>query len=93
MFVDLAAVITIGRQAGVISQGRTQEEPEKRLGALLLAGAPVVAIDDDAPLGGDFPCGTSAVADETEWPALYQHRRGFDRRARAALGTRSSSGR
>jgi hypothetical protein len=38
MLVDLASVIATGREAGVISQGKTEEELEKRLGALLLAG-------------------------------------------------------
>ncbi|HWX49965.1 MAG TPA: hypothetical protein VNZ61_18110, partial [Roseomonas sp.] len=38
MLVDLASVITTGREAGVIAQGKTEEELEKRLGALLLAG-------------------------------------------------------
>ena len=40
MLVDLASVVATGREAGVIAQGRTEEELEKRLGALLLAGEP-----------------------------------------------------
>ncbi|MBL6081584.1 hypothetical protein JMJ56_26695 [Belnapia sp. T18] len=55
--VDLASVIATGREAGVISQGRTEEELEKRLGALLLAGDRVIAIDNcETPLGGEFLC-------------------------------------
>jgi len=57
LLVDLACLIAAGREAGVLSQGRTAEELEKRLGALLLAGEPVIAIDNcDEPLGGDFLC-------------------------------------
>jgi hypothetical protein len=55
--VDLASLICAGREAGVISQGKTEEELEKRLGALLLAGDQVIAIDNcEAPLGGEFLC-------------------------------------
>ena len=57
MLVDLASLIAAGREAGVISQGKTEEELEKRLGALLLAGDQVIAIDNcEAPLGGEFLC-------------------------------------
>ncbi len=57
MLVDLASVIATGREAGVIAQGRTEEELEKRLGALLLAGDQVIAIDNcETPLGGEFLC-------------------------------------
>jgi len=57
MLVDVASIISTGRTAGVIAQGRTEEELEKRLGALLLAGNQVIAIDNcEAPLGGEFLC-------------------------------------
>jgi Toprim domain/Domain of unknown function (DUF6371) len=57
MLADLASVMAIGREAGVIAQGSNQEELEKRLGAALLAGDPVIAIDNcEAPLGGEFLC-------------------------------------
>ena len=57
MLVDLASVIVTGREAGVIAQGKTEEELEKRLGALLLAGDQVIAIDNcDAPLASEFLC-------------------------------------
>lgn len=57
MLVDLCSILATGREAGVIAQGKTEEETEKRLGALLLAGDPVVAIDNcEAPLGGEFLC-------------------------------------
>lgn len=57
LLVDLASTIANGREAGVIAQGATEEETEKRLGALLLAGDAVIAIDNcEAPLGGEFLC-------------------------------------
>ncbi len=57
MLVDLAATIATGREAGVVAQGRTEEETEKRLGALLLSGDPIIAIDNcEQPLGGEFLC-------------------------------------
>jgi hypothetical protein len=55
--VDVASMIAAGRQAAVIAQGKTQEELEKRLGSLLLAGDQVIAIDNcEDALGGDFLC-------------------------------------
>jgi hypothetical protein len=55
--VDIASVITTGREAGVIPQGRTEEETEKRLGSLLLEAAPIVSFDNcEAPLGGEALC-------------------------------------
>jgi hypothetical protein len=55
--VDIASVITTGREAGVIAQGRTEEETEKRLGSLFLDAAPLISIDNcETPLGGEFLC-------------------------------------
>ena len=55
--VDLASVLRTGRPAAPIAQGKTAEELEKRLGALLLEGDGIVAIDNcEAPLGGEFLC-------------------------------------
>lgn len=55
--VDITTLISSGRLAAVIAQGRTEEELEKRLGAMLLAGEQVIAIDNcESPLGGDFLC-------------------------------------
>lgn len=57
MLVDIATVIASGREAAVIAQGKSEEEREKRLGALLLAGEVVISIDNcEAPLGGEFLC-------------------------------------
>jgi hypothetical protein len=55
--VDISCVITTGREAGVVAQGRTEEELEKRLGSLLLSGEHFIAIDNcENPLGGEFLC-------------------------------------
>jgi hypothetical protein len=55
--VDIASMVAVGREAGVISPGKNEEECEKRLGALLLASEGVIAIDNcEAPLGGEFLC-------------------------------------
>lgn len=55
--VDIATLISTGQEAAVIAQGRNEEELEKRLGAMLLAGERVVAIDNcEAPLGGQMLC-------------------------------------
>lgn len=55
--VDIASVISSGREAGVISQSPIEEEMEKRLSAMLLQGASAIAIDNcTAPLNGNFLC-------------------------------------
>ncbi|NGM24163.1 hypothetical protein G3576_29500 [Roseomonas stagni] len=55
--VDLASIIATGRDASVISQGKSEEELEKRLGALLLAGDLIIAIDNCAhPIDSEFLC-------------------------------------
>jgi len=57
MLVDIASMIASGRQAPVISQGATEEELEKRLGASLIAGDVMVSIDNcESPLGGELLC-------------------------------------
>jgi putative DNA primase/helicase len=55
--VDLASAIITGRICPVATAGRNEEETEKRLGGLLLAGFPIISIDNmsDA-LGGDLLC-------------------------------------
>jgi putative DNA primase/helicase len=55
--VDIASVIATGREAGVIAQGSGEEEMQKRLGSMLLAGDAFVALDNcEAPVGGEFLC-------------------------------------
>jgi putative DNA primase/helicase len=54
---ELPSILATGREAGVIAQGKTEEELEKRLGALLLAGEATILIDNCTdPLAGDFIC-------------------------------------
>lgn len=55
--VDIACLIATGRDAPVISQGKKEEEFEKRIGALLLAGETIIPIDNcETDLGGEFLC-------------------------------------
>jgi len=55
--VDVASIVATGHEAGVIAQGSTEAELEKRLGATLLAGDAVVSIDNcEAHLGGVLLC-------------------------------------
>ena len=55
--IDLAATISTGRLCPVIAAGKTEEETEKRLASLLIAGVPIVSIDNvSEPIGGDFLC-------------------------------------
>lgn len=55
--VDIASAIATGQRCPVIAAGRTEEENEKRLGAALLAGQPLVSIDNlNGELSGDTLC-------------------------------------
>lgn len=59
MLVDLASLIATARPAPVIAQGKSEEEMEKRLGAALIAGDVLIAIDNcEEPLGGELLCQT-----------------------------------
>ncbi|MBM3083299.1 PriCT-2 domain-containing protein [Chelatococcus daeguensis] len=59
MLVDLASQIATARPAPVIAQGKSEEEMEKRLGAALIAGDVLIAIDNcEKPLGGELLCQT-----------------------------------
>jgi hypothetical protein len=65
LLVDVAATIATGRLCPVIAAGKTEEETEKRLGALLRDGVPVVSLDNvSGELGGD------ALAQMTERPLV-----------------------
>jgi putative DNA primase/helicase len=65
LLVDVAATIATGRRCPVIAAGKTEEETEKRLGALLRDGVSVVSIDNvSGELGGD------ALAQMTERPLV-----------------------
>jgi hypothetical protein len=57
LLVDLCAILATGRPMPVISQGRSEEELEKRLGAALLAGDTAISLDNcDQTLEGVFLC-------------------------------------
>jgi putative DNA primase/helicase len=55
--LDIVAAISIGQAMPVIAVGRSEEETEKRLGARLLTGQPLLALDNvNGELSGDFLC-------------------------------------
>lgn len=57
MLIDIASMICDGREAAVISAGRSEEEAEKRLGAALIAGDTIIAVDNvERPIGGELFC-------------------------------------
>jgi putative DNA primase/helicase len=54
---DVVASIAIGQLMPVMAAGRSDEELEKRLGAALMAGQPLISIDNVTnDLGGDALC-------------------------------------
>ena len=54
---DVMAAIALGQPCPVMAAGRSEEETEKRLGAALLAGQPIISIDNvNGELGGDALC-------------------------------------
>ena len=57
LIVNTIATIATGRAAPAISQGKDEAEDEKRLGALLLQGVPLLNIDNiERDLAGDLLC-------------------------------------
>ena len=55
--VDLSCILATGREAGVLAQGRSDEETEKRLASALLAGDQVITLDNCVlPLEGELLC-------------------------------------
>jgi putative DNA primase/helicase len=55
--VDVASMFGVGHEAPVIAPGKTEEEMEKRLGAMLLSGDAIMSFDNcDNGLGGAFLC-------------------------------------
>lgn len=54
---DIVAAIAIGQPMPVISTGASTEETEKRLGAALMTGQPLISVDNISDeLGGDALC-------------------------------------
>lgn len=57
MLADALAIIATGRRAAVIGLGKDDVEADKRLTGALLAGDPVIAIDNiERPVFGDLIC-------------------------------------
>jgi putative DNA primase/helicase len=57
LLVDVASILATGRRMPVISQGSSEEELEKRLGAAMLAGDAAISIDNcEHTLQGVFLC-------------------------------------
>jgi hypothetical protein len=57
LLVDLASILVSGEIAPVISQGKNEEELEKRLGAALIAGDAIVSLDNcDHEVSSSFLC-------------------------------------
>jgi hypothetical protein len=57
LLVDLASILSTGELAPVISQGKNEEELEKRLGATLISGDQIVSLDNcDHELSSSFLC-------------------------------------
>jgi len=57
LLCDYIGIVKTGHTLPAMSQGKTDEENEKRLSAVLRAGDPVLLIDNcDRPLEGDFLC-------------------------------------
>jgi hypothetical protein len=59
LLVDVAAILATGTRAPVMDFGRDPDEASKRLDGMLLAGDPIIAIDNvEAPLEGSTLCQT-----------------------------------
>ncbi len=57
LFCETLGIIAMGHKPAMMSQGKTSEEQEKRLSSVLMAGDPVIVIDNcDRPIEGDFLC-------------------------------------
>lgn len=55
--LDVAAAISLGQACPVLAAGKNEEETEKRLSSALLAGQPIINLDNvNGLLGGDFLC-------------------------------------
>jgi hypothetical protein len=54
LLADVVSIIATGRSATVISQGKNEEEDEKRLLAILMQSDPIIVLDNiERPLSGD----------------------------------------
>lgn len=65
LLADVVSIIATGRSATVISQGKTEEEEEKRLLALLMQGEPILIVDNiERPISGDALC---TILTQEQW--------------------------
>lgn len=63
LLCETVGIIATGHKPTMISQGKTDEENEKRISSVLMAGDPILVFDNcDRPLGGDTLC--SALTQE-----------------------------
>jgi hypothetical protein len=57
LLTETIAIIITGHKPAMMSQGKNDEENEKRLSSVLMAGDQVIVIDNcDRPIEGDFLC-------------------------------------
>ena len=64
LLAEMAGLLATGVRPPALSQGKTDEEDEKRLSTVLFAGDPVIHIDNcERPISGDFLC--SMLTQET----------------------------
>lgn len=57
LLAEIAGLIAVGCRPAAMSQGKSDEEDEKRLSTVLYAGDPVIHIDNcDRAISGDFLC-------------------------------------
>lgn len=57
LLAETISIITTGHKPAMMSQGKSDEENEKRLSSVLMAGDQVIVIDNcDRPIEGDFLC-------------------------------------
>src|SRR5215210_6717020 len=64
LLADIVSIIATGRAAAVMSQGKNEEEDEKRLLSVLMQGDPIIVVDNvDRPIQGDALC--SILTQET----------------------------
>ena len=64
LLAEMAGLLATGVRPPALSQGKTEDEDEKRLSTVLFAGDPVIHLDNcERPIAGDFLC--SMLTQET----------------------------
>jgi hypothetical protein len=55
--VNIAAIVAVGHPVPVLALGQREEETEKRLGAALISGSPLIVLDNaERAIGGELLC-------------------------------------